>query len=53
MDGEKPFVYVRRGESIERRDVELGRKSDTHVVVVSGLNAGDEVLLESPPAPSA
>jgi multidrug resistance efflux pump len=51
LDGEKTFVYVRKGERIERRDVEIGQKSDTHVIVVSGLNAGDEVLLEDPPAP--
>jgi multidrug resistance efflux pump len=53
MDGEKSFVYVRNGQKVERRDVELGQKSDTHVVVVSGLSAGEVVLLESPPAPSA
>ena len=53
VDGESTFVYVKTGERVERRDVEVGPKSDTHVVVVSGLASGDVVLLEEPPKPSA
>ena len=52
-EGESTFVYVKNGQQVERRDVELGAKSDTHVVVVSGLSSGEVVLLEEPPAPSA
>jgi multidrug efflux pump subunit AcrA (membrane-fusion protein) len=53
MEGEQSFVYVRKGQAVERRNVEIGEKSDTHVVVLSGLSSGDVVLLESPPAPQA
>ena len=53
MDGEQSFVYVRNGQNVERRNVEVGLKSDTHVIVLSGLDSGDVVLLESPPEPKA
>lgn len=52
-DGDATFVYVKNREKVERREVELGAKSDTHVIVVSGLSSGDVVLLEAPPVPSA
>ncbi|MEZ5366951.1 MAG: efflux RND transporter periplasmic adaptor subunit [Bryobacterales bacterium] len=52
-EGDQSVVFVRNGGKIERRVVEVGRKSDTHVIVLSGLSAGDEVLLEAPPQPEA
>ncbi len=52
-DDEGTFVYVRSGDQVERRAVEIGATNDTHVIVLSGLDSGEEVLLEDPPAPDA
>jgi len=48
QDG-KHVVYVRNGEGFETREVQLGDSNDTHVVVESGLDKGEEVLLSDPP----
>ncbi|MEM8783283.1 MAG: HlyD family efflux transporter periplasmic adaptor subunit [Planctomycetota bacterium] len=48
-DGEQRFVYVTAGlGGVERQDVEIGRASETLVEVVSGLDAGTDVLLRAP-----
>jgi len=39
------FAYVKKGETFEKRAVELGLSNDTHAVVASGLQSGDEVRL--------
>ena len=44
------FVFVRQGSRYEKRSVELGLRNYTHVAVVSGLEAGEEVALERPAA---
>jgi len=43
------FVYVKRGNSFEKRQVQLGSRNQTHVVVREGLRAGEQVALERPP----
>lgn len=49
----KAFVLVRSGQGQwERRQVEVGMTSFTHVAVKSGLKAGDVVALEKPPSPT-
>lgn len=50
MESGKPFVYVRQGQRFERRPVELGSRSHTHAVVLAGLQPGEEIALEEPPA---
>lgn len=45
----KQFVYVRRGEQFVKREVKLGPRNQTHVVVREGLRAGEQVALEKPP----
>lgn len=50
-EGGKPPAWVwTRGGLLgwEKRTVELGAESDTHVVVTSGLEAGEEVALVDP-----
>ncbi|MEM8494559.1 MAG: efflux RND transporter periplasmic adaptor subunit, partial [Planctomycetota bacterium] len=49
-DGEQRFVYVSAGlgGSVKRQDVQIGRASDTLVEIVSGLDAGTDVLLRAP-----
>jgi HlyD family secretion protein len=50
--GAKPYVYVQQGagaEGWQRREVELGLRSFTHVVVRSGIKANEVVALDRPP----
>lgn len=49
----KPYVYVRAGNSWEKRTVELGLANNLHVSVKSGLKAGEVVAEERPPIPAA
>jgi multidrug efflux pump subunit AcrA (membrane-fusion protein) len=39
------YAYVKKGETFEKRKVELGLTNDTHAAVLSGLVPGDEVKL--------
>lgn len=49
----KAFVLVRSGQGQwERRQVELGMTSFTHVAVKAGLKAGEVIALEKPPSPA-
>jgi len=42
----RPFVFVHRGgDRFERRDVELGRQGAAAVEILSGLEAGDPVVV--------
>ena len=52
-EGDDWFVRVRDAarNAFERRPVEIGAATDTHVAVASGLREGEEVALEPPPAP--
>jgi multidrug efflux pump subunit AcrA (membrane-fusion protein) len=42
------FVYQRRGNSIEKREVKLGKSNDEEVIVEKGLEAGDKVMMAEP-----
>ncbi len=44
----KSFVYLRRGNGIEKREVKLGKSNDEVVIVEKGLEAGDEVYMSEP-----
>jgi len=46
-DAGKIVVYVKRPGALEKRDVELGSRNETHAVVLSGLSVGEEVVLGS------
>jgi multidrug efflux pump subunit AcrA (membrane-fusion protein) len=48
--GGKDFVYVKSGEKFARREVTLGKRNNTHAAVVSGLEIGEELALETPSA---
>jgi multidrug resistance efflux pump len=41
----KTVAYVKKGETFEKREVSLGLQNDTHAVVLSGLNGGEDVRL--------
>ncbi len=50
-EGTKAFVLVRSATGQwERREVELGLASFTHVAIKSGVKAGEVVALDKPPA---
>ncbi len=44
----KPSVYVQRGVDFVPRQIQVGRRNDTDIVVLSGLNDGEVVALENP-----
>ena len=46
--GGEPAVYVKSGRGFELRTVKLGLRNATHVVIDSGVDAGDEVALRDP-----
>ena len=47
-----PVVYVWNGRSLEPRPVELGKRSESQVVIASGLEEGDQIGLQSPDGPA-
>lgn len=44
----KPAVYVQKGEGFVLRPIEVGKRNDSDIVVVSGLKPGETVALENP-----
>lgn len=48
--GVQARLYVREGRELARRGVRLGRRAAGQVEVLSGLRAGDEVLISQPPS---
>ncbi len=48
-----PVVYLWNGRSLEPRPVELGKRSESQVVILSGLEEGDQISLQSPDGPPA
>lgn len=47
-----PVVYLWNGRSLEPRPVELGKRSESQVVILSGLEEGDQISLQSPDGPA-
>src|SRR5205814_2821771 len=47
--GAKPFVFLRSPEGWQKREVELGTRSNVAAAIRSGLNKGDVVALDMPP----
>lgn len=46
-----PVVHVWNGRSLEPQPVELGKRSESQVVILSGLEEGDQISLQSPDGP--
>lgn len=44
----KPVVYVQQGDKFVLRQIDVGKRNDTDIVVKSGLSAGEVVALENP-----
>jgi HlyD family secretion protein len=47
-DGERDVVFVVRGDRVERRAVGLGQAPGDEAVVLSGITAGERVVIEGP-----
>ena len=45
--GEDYFAFVKKGDDIESRKVEIGVNNDQYVVIESGLQAGEKVLVDA------
>jgi HlyD family secretion protein len=48
--GVQTRLYIRHGEELQRRTVQLGRRAAGQVEVLAGLHAGEEVLISQPPS---
>jgi len=44
----KPAVYVQRGQQFQLRRIEVGKRNENDMVVLSGLQPGEVVTLENP-----
>ncbi len=44
----KPAVYVQQGDAFVLRSIEVGKRNDADIVVVSGIRPGETVALENP-----
>ena len=49
--GDSSFVYLKQGDQVVTRDVMIGDRNNEAVVIMEGLEEGDEVLLEEPTQP--
>jgi multidrug efflux pump subunit AcrA (membrane-fusion protein) len=48
MQGGRPAVYVQRGQEFQIRQIEVGQRNDTDMVVLKGLKEGEMVAMENP-----
>jgi HlyD family secretion protein len=48
--GVQTHLYVRQGNELQRRTVQLGRRTAGQVEVLAGLRVGEEVLISQPPS---
>jgi HlyD family secretion protein len=48
--GVQTLLYVQMGDELHRRAVRLGRRASGQVEVLSGLRAGEKVLISQPPS---
>jgi HlyD family secretion protein len=48
MSNGKPSVYVQKGQQFPIRNIEVGKRNDTDMVVEKGLKEGEIVTLENP-----
>ena len=48
MSKGKPAVWVQKGDGFEIRQIVVGRRNDTDIVVTKGLKAGEVIAMEDP-----
>ncbi len=44
----RPSVYIQRGQEFLIREIQVGKRNDTDIIVTGGLKEGDVVALENP-----
>ena len=44
--GEEQYVFILEGDIAKKRDIKIGGRNDTGVLIESGLNPGDKLLTE-------
>ena len=47
-EGNKKVIYVRNGETTERREVKIGVTNTDFAQVINGVEDGEEILLVEP-----
>jgi multidrug efflux pump subunit AcrA (membrane-fusion protein) len=47
-EGNKKVVYVRKGETTEKREVKIGVTNIDHAQILQGVSEGEEILLVEP-----
>lgn len=52
-DSTPPFVFVKNGDSFEKREIEIGVRSNIYASVRRGLQPGDLIALDPPAGPEA
>ena len=48
MSKGKPAVWVQQGDGFVLRQIEVGKRNDTELVVTKGLKAGEVIAMEDP-----
>lgn len=48
MHGGKPAVYVQKGQEFQIRQIDVGKRNDTDMIVLKGLKEGEMVAMENP-----
>lgn len=48
LNNGKPAVYVQKGQGFRIRPIQVGKRNDNDIVVLSGLKEGEVVTLENP-----
>lgn len=48
IEGDKNYVYKKRGNSYDKVEIETGKNNTDYIVVVDGLKEGDEIALINP-----
>ena len=48
IEGDKNYVFKKRGNSYDKVEVETGKNNTDHIIVTKGLKEGDEIALINP-----
>ena len=48
IEGDKNYVYKRKGNSYDKVEIETGKNNTDYIVVIDGLKEGDEISLINP-----
>jgi membrane fusion protein (multidrug efflux system) len=46
IQGNTAFVYIVNDETVEKKDIKIGKRNFGKVSILSGINEGDKVIVE-------